>query len=324
MIKINNIKKIILTMERYTKKEYFILSFLHSVIKPESDINSRSNGDTLLHVMVRDRCIKAVQFLIDRGIDLDLKDFHGNTALHIAILQNDNDIAKCLIDNKAKLNILNERENEPPIYIAIKQGNIELVEYLVENGADINIDCDSTILQIASSKCDLELVKYLKNKKADINKTDVNNNYVLFTPILNNDINIIKYFNNNGLDLMNYRFSPLHEAANQGNVHIINYLIKNKINIHYKNDRQMNALHYAACRDSMDVVMALVKSGIDINETNINGNTPLILSISEGISSVTEYLVENNVNIHIRNEYGYNALHMAVLGEDLEMIKFLK
>jgi len=61
-----------------------------------------------------------------------------NTPLHQACAMNKADLVKILIDNGAKVNLLN-REGWPPMFSAVRSGNAEVVAYLINHGAFLNV-----------------------------------------------------------------------------------------------------------------------------------------------------------------------------------------
>lgn len=60
------------------------------------------------------------------------------TPLHNACQMEKSDLAKILVENGAKLNLLNS-EGKPPLYYAIKSGDTGLVTYLLDHGAFLNV-----------------------------------------------------------------------------------------------------------------------------------------------------------------------------------------
>lgn len=72
------------------------------------DINSNSfDGSNLLCLASRSGCVKVVEFLIEKGVDVNVRDNEGKTSLHLAVIipgQNTY-IAKVLLNKGAEINI---------------------------------------------------------------------------------------------------------------------------------------------------------------------------------------------------------------------------
>lgn len=124
--------------------------------------------------------INTIKLLISYGADIN-SNKGCETALHIAIEKNYNEIAKILIENKADVNIKDYNFYTPLIH-AIKKNNIEIVKYLIKAGADLNqTGCrfvGNSILQegkhvpiiIAVEESNSEIVNLLIEAGANINK----------------------------------------------------------------------------------------------------------------------------------------------------------
>ncbi|TFK27872.1 ankyrin [Coprinopsis marcescibilis] len=90
------------------------------------------------------RHLEVLQFLISRGLPVNLHDIVGHTALHHAVIGDmprKQEIMKILIKAGADVNGRN-RWGEPPLLSAIVSGDVVGMEVLLEGGADINI-CDA-------------------------------------------------------------------------------------------------------------------------------------------------------------------------------------
>ncbi len=70
-----------------------------------------------MHQAVIERLYELVYYLIGKGIDVNLQNKNGDTALHLAIKMANKPIIKLLLDGKAEVDIINNR-NENPVEIA--------------------------------------------------------------------------------------------------------------------------------------------------------------------------------------------------------------
>jgi ankyrin repeat protein len=75
------------------------------------------DGNTILHLSVLDGCIELVEYLLDKGVNVNDKNNDGDTPLHLAIKLNDFDITKLLLDNHAQIDVVNKK-NETPVDLA--------------------------------------------------------------------------------------------------------------------------------------------------------------------------------------------------------------
>ena len=62
----------------------------------------------------------------------------GNTILHLAVIETDEDLIKCLLENGAEINAQNKLGNTP-LHLAVRSGDSDLIQLLVSGGADPGI-----------------------------------------------------------------------------------------------------------------------------------------------------------------------------------------
>jgi hypothetical protein len=115
-------------------------------------------GRTALMFVPRKGCTDIVRLLIvrallDKGADVNAKNKNGNTPLRFAAMADDTDIVKALLDKGADMNMRNELGTTALMYSA-SEGRLDIVKLLLEKGADVNIKDGSgmTALMWASEK----------------------------------------------------------------------------------------------------------------------------------------------------------------------------
>ena len=109
------------------------------------NINSQIQRDkTLLHIKTMENSIDEVKLLIDNHelVNLDIKDKNGDTALHIACNQLNEEVIKELIENGANLNIRN-KDGDTALNVLLKKykGSCDdkvndLAKLLINKGAN--------------------------------------------------------------------------------------------------------------------------------------------------------------------------------------------
>jgi ankyrin repeat protein len=82
--------------------------------------------------------LKIIDTLISNEINMNEKDKHGNTALHLACARTNNsaEIVNLLLSKKSDLNLVNDM-GLTPIKIAIQVNNAETVSLLMKIGAGV-------------------------------------------------------------------------------------------------------------------------------------------------------------------------------------------
>ncbi|MFA7570484.1 MAG: ankyrin repeat domain-containing protein [Sulfurimonadaceae bacterium] len=102
------------------------------------DINSSTAaGLSGLHIAVKKRDSKMIQFLLSNHANVDAQDNKGFSVLYYAVLQNNIPIAKLLLQHQADPNLENNIQNAPIHNIAYNN-RFEMLELFLLYDVDIN------------------------------------------------------------------------------------------------------------------------------------------------------------------------------------------
>jgi ankyrin repeat protein len=136
------------------------------------DIRDDDEGFTALHWAAMYGHSEIIRELIYRGLSVNIKNFHGKTALHSISYWEDGfeseddhrnaKIAKELIEHGADINAL-DNDGETPLVLAVCYNGLELLRELLKHNASVNIKCKygSTALHCASEHGLVEIAKEL-------------------------------------------------------------------------------------------------------------------------------------------------------------------
>jgi len=144
------------------------LEAVSSMLKLGMDVNVvDEDGRTALMFAGFNGHTEIVKILIDRGAKIDAIDNSHRTALLFAATGHFPETVKLLLDNKSDPNIVDNGEHFSPLMHAAAEGNLDIVKILLEFGADMELkDVDGdTAESFARQKGHTAVADYLKSMK---------------------------------------------------------------------------------------------------------------------------------------------------------------
>lgn len=99
------------------------------------DTQDYGSGERAIHLVVKDRDLNWLAFLIQKGARVDLKDNQGNTPLMNAARVGFLDGARLLIAKNAQVNASNSL-GETPLIIAVQKRDLAMTRLLLTEGGD--------------------------------------------------------------------------------------------------------------------------------------------------------------------------------------------
>ena len=259
--------------------------------KDKVDVNQRDDdtGNPPLVVAVEENQIEIVKLLLNRGADVNVKDWTSkNTALDISEQKGFKPISELLQQRGAKYS------SGSSFHLAAKNGDIVSIEEMLSKKQDINeVDAGKgwTALHYAVNYGQKHLVEYLIIKGADVNKKDFlgKNNPIDVLSNVNRG-EIVKLLNKNGAKSSGG--VNIHFCAETGDFEGVQsfYDKDGKINGRDEKNGWM-PLHYAVNANDIDMVEFLVHLGANVNGADFKGETaPLDISFKTGNVEMQSYL----------------------------------
>ncbi|MPM20137.1 hypothetical protein SDC9_66566 [bioreactor metagenome] len=101
------------------------IALINWLVEKGANINHQDrNGYTALHFVTQEKRFDCAELLIDKGADLELSDNHGNTPLWTAIFNSrgENQIVKLLIKHGANPDHINNHQRTPRKLAEMIQG----------------------------------------------------------------------------------------------------------------------------------------------------------------------------------------------------------
>lgn len=262
--------------------------FLHissrNLLKVEASVDGKDeDAKTALHKAVQERKKAIVTKLLKTGVNVNLADDMGNTALHFS--RYEPRLTKLLLKSGANVDIVN-KAGKTTLHRASTAGQEEVVKILLKNGADVNLPDyfgNLALHRTYSLKIAQLLLKYGSNVNA---------------------------VNSGGK-------TALHNAAKYCEI-IVPILLKNGANVNQCDRVGLTALHRATTEETARL---LLDHGADPNARTHAGNTPLHFAAQNMLVDVVNVLLEYGADVNSHDVKGYTILDAASRYKEAEDIE---
>lgn len=178
--------------------------------------------------------IEIMKLLLEKNVDVNMKNRFSLTALIAAVIINDENAVKLLLDNGADINVVYSVNNSTPLMLAVKNNNRNIIRMLKEKSIDLNFKDsygNTALLEaISVGFIDFQIIEFL---------------------ILNTEQ--INVFNNLGI-------SPLFKAVGLDKIKLVEFLLKNGADINQKNKYGFSALTIARKSKNNPKMIKLLKA----------------------------------------------------------------
>jgi ankyrin repeat protein len=290
------------------------------------EVSRRRNGQSILPLgnwtplmyAARQGSLEATEALAALGADLNLADPDGATALIVAIINANYDVAALLLERGADPNIGEKESRMAALYAAVDMNKLAIGHGRPNPRPSGQLDA-------------VGLIKVLLARGADPNAR-------LAGPLF-------QRHHTAGDRALGEGSTPFMRAAKSGDVVVMRLLLEAGADPKLTQPNQADALMLAAGmgwrdgspaapsydqgseRDAIEAIKLCMQSGLDINATTNNGETALHAAISGRASlPIVRFLVENGADLAARNKQGRTPLEVAIASrrELPEIVAYLK
>ncbi|CAD8177517.1 unnamed protein product [Paramecium octaurelia] len=145
--------------------------------------------------------------------------------------------------------------------------------------------------------------------------------YALWLAIMQNkNEQIVQFFNspkieiNVNVALTNQGITALHQAASNGNLNLVQFLVAiQKADIDQQDLLGRTSLHFACAIGNLAIVDYLIQSKASPNIQTIGGESPIMKAAQFHQSQLLSYLIQTHsdkINWNLVNKFGHNVLHI--------------
>ncbi len=281
-----------------TNRNFNLTKVLIECAKEKANFRYLTVTKTFLAAL-KDQNIELIKFLIEAGIDVNLRFVSGNTALMFAAVQGRVDICQLLINAGADVNV-QMNDGGIALMFAAEQGDMDICQLLIEHPnykPDIQNRNGDTAFMLAAKAGRADIFRLLLQKGVDINFQ--NNSgataFMLAAKAGRADICRLSLEHPNYQpDIQNQsRDTALMFAAEQGYTDICQLLLEHpNYQPDIQNQNEDTALIVAAAHGHTDICRLLLEKGADINFQNNSGATALMWAAKEGRADICRLLID--------------------------------
>jgi len=308
---------------------------IQNLLSQGANVEARESDDDYNYTPLILTCyagyVNVAKYLISFGADVNACSRNGTTSLFMACQEGHCDIAELLISHDVDVNAtMNDKTS--PLYIACQNGFYDVVALLLKSNANMNtsVDNGSTPLIVACAHQHKEIASLLMKAGADVNAHANDGRTALHSACIKGNLQIVMDLVQFGASL-NSRdetgFTPLHDACRLGKADVVCFLLEHDSSPESQLVAGWNGntgLHLACWKGHARVVWwFLLKSTVALDTQNCFGFTPLHLAILGDHVDIIAMMLSKGANAMLANCDQNTSLHLAAMKGNLEIIKLL-
>jgi ankyrin repeat protein len=268
----------------------------------------------IAHLAIEIGELELLKPLLDKQKNINIRDEHGFSPLHHAILRNNLQIIELLIAKGADIN-----SQDPHGYTPLILANTtDSANILLKHGANLHTKTTYgiTALMSATLKGNAAMIELLAQHGANVKETTGPGFNILMlvpsAPSLFHEDGEPPYSPEKIIELLIKYGADIHAKTNDG----ANILVAFVVN--YRNPHKDSDVHFKRILDF------LISKGIDINAQDNYGNTALMYAAMGTNTSKIQSLLNAGAKWDIKNKEGQSALNLAITEKHKEIIKVLE
>lgn len=317
----------------YWKTSPDVTAVKAEIAKGNNPSESNANAfDVTVIAINNDAPLPSIKFLLDQPGNPLNKPTHDNRIyLHWAAYRGNTELVEYLIEKGSDINLEDSHGTTPLAFAAANgQANPKLYEAFFKAGIDPKkkyTDGANLLLIAVSADKELTLTDYLTTKGLSLKDVDSNGSTAFDYAARTGNISLLK-------KLLDRKVKYTDNAlliAGQGSRRETNtletykYLVEElKIKPTATNKSGENILHILANKPNQGEIIAyFLAKGVDANKVNKEGNTPFMIAAGARETVALEKLLPLAKNINLQNPKGESALTMAVKSGTPEAVTLL-
>ena len=278
---------------------------------------------------VRNNDLKALNSLIDEGVNPNCYDEDGDHLLMLAAVYSSVDCMKLLLDKGSDPNAKNA-SGETALMWAVH--DIEKVKLLIQHGADVNARATSgnTVLLVASvGHGRYETIKFLLDHEADALAVNKKKENALMRAALFGDTATISLLLSKGIDINAMRGDSITALINSifnVNRPVTIQLLKKGAEADLVCSFGLTALSAAVTYNDVESIKAILEKAKNINAPDYDGYTSLMWAAynEHDNTEIIQALLNRGADVNLKAKDGSTALSWALKKGNTATVALLK
>lgn len=275
---------------------------------------------------------EVIKFLLDQnGNDINKITHDGRIYLHWAASKGNVELVDYLIQKGANINLEDSHDATPLVFAANGgQSNVALYETFFKAGLDpkkkYKNNATLLLLAIANDK-DLSLTTYLVTKGLSLKDVDLDGNTAFDYAARTGNITNLESLLTKGVKFTPNALINAAEATRRSanTLNVFQFLVDDlKIKPTKLSKNGESVLHLLAKKENQsDIVLYFISKGVNVNSIDKKGNTALMNAASGRDITLVKMLLDLGAKVNIVNTKGESALTQAVKSSTVEVISIL-
>ncbi|CAC5419825.1 PPP1R16A [Mytilus coruscus] len=221
--------------------------------------------------------IEDVRKLLNQGVNPDVTNEDGLTALHQACIDDNEEMLKLLLEYGANVNA-RDSELWTPLHAAATCGHSHLCKHLITKGAELlAVNADGNMpYDICEDEVTLDYIE-TEMAKVGITQEEIDERRLIPERNMLNDVSRLAKTGGSLDERGSDGATLLHIAAANGYMQVAEFLLDHHVSVDKRDSDSYQPIHAAAFWCQQDVLELLVKNGADIDAKTRNGETPFDL-----------------------------------------------
>jgi ankyrin repeat protein len=249
--------------------------------------------------------ISALRALLQHKVDVNAAQPDGTTALHWAVVWNNEEAITLLLRAGADARVRN-RYGATPLSEAVSSGSAGMVEALLDAGADaktLTTDEGESVLMTAARSGSADIVRLLLSRGADVNAREkYKGQTALMWAAAERHPAVVKLLLDHGADWKIRSIDRETKVPRLSAASSISPIARGGF----------TALLFAAREGDIQTARVMLEGGVDINYGDVDNTTALVVAIMNKQYSLAQFLIDRGADVNVVGGYGRTALYAIV------------